>query len=87
MRATYCQLKILIIDEVSMVGAQTFSNVYLTLQEIFENEEPFGNISVYVVGDLMQLNPVGEKTSTQISNNRVCSLGFFTLGTFCYCMN
>lgn len=44
-----------------MVGAQTFSNVNLTLQEIFENEEPFGNISVLVVGDLMQLNPVGEK--------------------------
>lgn len=82
MRATYCQLKILIIDEVSMVGAQTFSNVNLTLQEIFENEEPFGNISVSVVGDLMQLNPVGEKTSIQISNNRICSLGFFTLGTF-----
>lgn len=61
MRATYCQLKILIIDEVAMVGAQTFSNVNLTLQEIFENEEPFGNISVLVVGDLMQLNPVGEK--------------------------
>lgn len=79
MRATYCQLKILIIDEVSM--AQTFSNVNLTLQEIFENEEPLSNISVSVVGDLMQLNPVGEKTSIQISN-RICSLGFFTLGTF-----
>ncbi|XP_033759087.1 uncharacterized protein LOC117341337 [Pecten maximus] len=60
MRATYCRMKILIIDEVSMVGSQTFSNVDLTLQEIFENDKPFGGISVLVVGDLMQLNPVGE---------------------------
>ena len=61
MRSTYCQMKILIIDEISMVGAQTFSNLNLTLQEIFENEEPFGRVSVLAVGDLMQLNPVGER--------------------------
>lgn len=41
-----------------MVGTQTFSNVDLTLQDIFENEKPFGGISVLAVGDLMQLNPV-----------------------------
>jgi ATP-dependent DNA helicase PIF1 len=44
-----------------MVGSNTFSNLNLTLQEIFENEEPFGKVSVLVVDDLMQLNPVGEK--------------------------
>lgn len=34
MRATYSQLKILIIDEVSMVGAQTFSNVNLITRDL-----------------------------------------------------
>lgn len=61
MRSKYAELKILIIDEISMVGAQTFSNLNLTLQEIFEVNQPFGGISVFAVGDLMQLNPVGEK--------------------------
>ena len=61
MRAIYAQLRIIIIDEISMVGATTLSNLNITLQEIFENEKPFGNKSVLAVGDLMQLNPVCEK--------------------------
>ena len=61
MKANYCQLRILIIDEVSMVRSQTFSNLNFTLQEIFENEKIFGGLSILAVGDLMQLNPVGEK--------------------------
>lgn len=60
MRALYCNLKILIIDEISMVGAKTSSHLNLTLQEIFENDNPFGGISVLSVGDLFQLHPVGE---------------------------
>ena len=61
MRSVYCQLKILVIDEISMVGATTLSNLNLTMQDIFENEQPFGNIAVLALGDLMQLNLVGEK--------------------------
>ncbi|KAK3100749.1 hypothetical protein FSP39_024640 [Pinctada imbricata] len=61
MRAMYLQMKILIIDEISMVGANTLSNLNLTLQNIFENDKPFGDKAVLAVGDLLQLNPVGEK--------------------------
>lgn len=61
MRLMYTDLKILVIDEISMVGATTLSNLNITMQEIFENEQPFGGIAVLAVGDLLQLNPFGEK--------------------------
>jgi hypothetical protein len=35
-----------------MVGATTLSNLNLTMQDIFENEQPFGNIAVLALGDL-----------------------------------
>lgn len=60
MRATYGELQILVIDEISMVGAQTLSNLDRALQDIFENDSPFGDLSRLVVGDLLQLNPVGD---------------------------
>ncbi|KAJ1528959.1 hypothetical protein ONE63_007327 [Megalurothrips usitatus] len=52
------QLKLLIIDEISMVSAQLFQIVNNRLQEIFENSKPFGGISVIVMGDFNQLPPV-----------------------------
>jgi hypothetical protein len=61
MRAHFCNLKILIIDEISMVSSKTLSHLDLTLQEIFENNKLFGGVSVLAVGDLLQLQPVGEK--------------------------
>lgn len=57
-----------------MVGAQTFSNVNLTSQEIFENEEPFDNVSVLFVGDLMQHNHVGEKPVYKSRTTRYAAL-------------
>jgi hypothetical protein len=58
MRLKYSNLKILVIDEISMVSAALLRKVHLTLQDIFENEEPFGSVSVLAVGDLLQLPPV-----------------------------
>lgn len=60
-RVQMSSLKILIIDEVSMVGANMLNFINQRLQEIFDNTQNFGNISILFVGDLFQLKPVGEK--------------------------
>lgn len=51
MRSTYGKLQILVIDEISMVGAETLSNLDQALQDIFENDSPFRELSVLAVGD------------------------------------
>ena len=60
MKHNLAGLKLLIIDEVSLVGADMLYRIHLRLTEIFETEEnvPFGNVSVMLVGDLLQLPPV-----------------------------
>lgn len=50
--------KILIIDEISMLEAQTFALVDLVCQKILENKKPFGGLQVVVVGDFFQLPPI-----------------------------
>ena len=54
-------LKLLIIDEVSLVGADMLYRIHMRLCTILEMDEkldPFANINVMLVGDLMQLSPV-----------------------------
>ena len=59
-RSHLLNAKLLIIDEISMVGAYTFNNVNNRLQEIMKVEATFGGLSVICVGDLNQLPPVCE---------------------------
>ena len=58
MRTKFSDLKLLIIDEISMVGRGMFDFINITLQEIKGCKRPFGGISVIAVGDLFQLKPV-----------------------------
>ena len=60
LKTKYRHLSVLIIDEVSMVGNAMLSFLYLRLQEIKGNREPFGGIHIILVGDLFQLRPVGD---------------------------
>lgn len=54
-------LEFLIIDEVSMVGAAFLQLINIRLQTVKkEFEKPFGGVSVVLVGDLLQLPPVGD---------------------------
>ncbi|XP_050339187.1 uncharacterized protein LOC126765663 [Bactrocera neohumeralis] len=54
-------LKLIIIDEISMVGARMFSYVDARLKQIFKTNNPFGGIPIIVFGDLKQLSPVGDR--------------------------
>ncbi|XP_037926768.1 ATP-dependent DNA helicase pif1-like [Hermetia illucens] len=64
------KLKLIIIDEISMVGARTFHQINLRLQQIFCTHEYFGGVSVIVVGDFRQLPPVGDNWIFQPNHSR-----------------
>ena len=57
-RLTFQNLKIIIIDEISMVSADLLYNLDLKLREITLRDEMFGGISIFAFGDLFQLQPV-----------------------------
>ena len=59
-RIKYRHLKIIIIDEISMVGNMTLSFIDTRLQQLMGTKEVFGGLSVIAVGDLYQLKPVGD---------------------------
>ena len=52
-------LKLLVIDEKSFIGARTLSHINGRMQQIFCNpNQPFGGVSVLLMGDFKQLAPV-----------------------------
>lgn len=67
-RKEFSKLRLVIIDEVSMIGCTLFSWVNFRLQQIFDSKELFGGISVILLGDFNQLKPVMD---SWIFNERV----------------
>jgi exonuclease III len=61
LRCQYSELKVLIVDEVSMMGSNMFNFVNNRLKEIFGTEKHFGGVSLVLVGDLFQLRPVMDR--------------------------
>lgn len=55
------KLKVIFIDEISMVGSGMFNFLNLRLQQIMGTKEPFGGLTLITVGDLFQLKPVFDK--------------------------
>lgn len=70
-------LKVLFIDEISMVGKKMFNFINQRLQEMMGCLEPFGGVSVISFGDLFQLKPVMDQWifSSQCSSENIASLG------------
>lgn len=60
-RARIMSCKVLIIDEVSMLSAETLDNVDKVLRYAHGNDMPFGGIQVILVGDFYQLPPVSKE--------------------------
>ena len=61
LRNRYKYLKVLIIDEISMLGNETFSHLNLRLQDFMDNNSPFGGVAILVCSDLFQLQPVKQQ--------------------------
>ena len=57
-RILLSRMKVLIIDEISMVKADQVYQINLRLQELKQNHLDFGGVAVILFGDLMQLKPV-----------------------------
>ena len=51
-------LDTILIDEISMVRADLFDSIDLSLKKNRKNEKPFGGVQIVLFGDVMQLDPV-----------------------------
>jgi hypothetical protein len=60
LKAKIGSTKVVIIDEISMVGASLFQIVDSRLKQLMRNDRPFGGVHVLAIGDLFQLQPVGD---------------------------
>lgn len=58
LRVKFANLKIIIIDEVSLFGRRTFEKLNERLKEIFQTEKLFGGLTIIVLGHFGQLRPV-----------------------------
>ena len=59
-RIKYRHLKVVIIDEISMVCNKMLSFIDTRLQQLTGSKAAFGGLSVIAVGDLYQLKPINE---------------------------
>ena len=88
MRNGLQNLKLLIIDEMSMVDADMLFKIHFRLaKEIFQNPHiPFGGVAVVLLGDIMQLPPIragaGNFVFTMPKNREIREKGIDLWGKF-----
>uniref|UniRef100_A0A1X7VI11 ATP-dependent DNA helicase n=1 Tax=Amphimedon queenslandica TaxID=400682 RepID=A0A1X7VI11_AMPQE len=71
-KMTLKNLKIIIVDEVSMVSNLNLAYLQMRLEDIFGTDEWFGSKNILFVGDLLQLPPVnGRPVFNKICNKLV----------------
>ena len=58
LRTTLRDLKLVIVDEVSMLSSLNLAYMHLRLDEVFSGNDWFGSRNILFVGDLLQLPPV-----------------------------
>ena len=76
MKTTLSNVKLFVIDEISMVSSLNLAYVHMRLEELFSENEWFGSRNTLFVGDLLQLPPVAgspvfEKVSTKSLLNQL----------------
>ena len=62
-------LKLIIIDEMSMVDSNKLYKIHRCLMDVFQSEDLFANVGIILVGDLLQLKPIGGSYIFQKPNN------------------
>jgi len=71
------QLELLIIDEVSMLRADTLDAIDVSLKSIRRNTKPFGGVQVLYIGDMFQLPPVAKEDEWTLLKDYYQSTFFF----------
>lgn len=66
-------IKVLVLDEVSMVDGVLFDKLNEIGKSLRRNERPFGGIQLVITGDFYQLPPVPDKDSSSSNNNEQLS--------------
>ena len=74
----------IIIDEISMVRADTFDKIDRILKVINENDEPFGGKQIMLFGDLFQLPPIAQAKEREYLYARYRGLHFFCAHAYKY---
>lgn len=67
----------IIIDEISMVRADTFEKIDRILKAINNNDRPFGGKQIVLFGDLFQLPPIAQAKEREYLLDRYGGLHFF----------
>jgi len=62
LKSRFTKLKVLIIDEISMVSPEIFASIDKVLRAFKNSTEPFGGVQVVISGDFFQLPPVSRET-------------------------
>ena len=73
MKTSLRNVKIIIIDEVSMVSGLNLAYIHLRLDELFGGNDWFGSRNMIFVGDLLQLQPVNGNPVFQRITNKTLS--------------
>ncbi len=61
--------RVLLIDEISMLSAQTLDLIEILCRQLRGNREPFGGLQVVLVGDFFQLPPVNRRVERVTAAN------------------
>ncbi len=70
-------MELLIIDEVSMLRADTLDLIDMILRRIRKSTQPFGGVQVLFIGDLLQLPPVVKASEWNIMSKYYSGIFFF----------
>lgn len=81
-RSLLQELELLVIDEVSMVRADTLDAIDVILKSVRGDLRPFGGVQVLFVGDLYQLPPVVRDHEWQVLKTHYNSVFFFDAKVF-----
>ena len=76
-RALLQELELLVIDEVSMVRADTLDAIDVILKSVRRDARPFGGLQVLFIGDLYQLPPVVRNHEWNVLRDHYTSPFFF----------
>jgi tRNA uridine 5-carbamoylmethylation protein Kti12/predicted nuclease of restriction endonuclease-like (RecB) superfamily len=70
-------LDLLVIDEISMVRADTLDNIDEVLRRYRDRNKPFGGVQLLMIGDLHQLSPVVKDQDWELLKSHYNNLYFF----------